>query len=237
MTERYDAAAAAHYAAFRPPLHGPILERLIGHRESFRVGLDVGCGTGYSAVALSQYCDRVYGLDPSPSMLAEAQRHPNVTYIHGSGDALATLPVQSFDIVTFAGSLYYAKTDRLRQQLLPACPSGTVICVYDFEVLLDDALTALGVKAPMAASDYDHGVNLSDWEEVAAEQSGTERVRVKVDEREMAHLLLADSNRCDGFSVRFDENDPFEALLDHLRHAAEPTHLEAEIYFARYRVL
>jgi SAM-dependent methyltransferase len=96
MTERYDSTAARHYAAFRPPLHGLILDRAIRPNESFQVGLDVGCGTGYSAVALAKYCDRVFGLDPSRSMLDAAQRHPRITYIHGSGDALSQLPVQAF---------------------------------------------------------------------------------------------------------------------------------------------
>jgi hypothetical protein len=46
FTKQYDSAVAAHYAAFRPPLHRPILERLIRPGETFSVGLDVGCGSG-----------------------------------------------------------------------------------------------------------------------------------------------------------------------------------------------
>lgn len=237
MTERYDTTAATHYAAFRPPLHKPILERLIRPVESFHIGLDVGCGTGHSAVALSQYCDRVLGLDPSQSMLAEAQRHPKVSYIHGSGESLATLPVQRFDVVTFAGSLYYAKTDGLRQQMLHVCPSGAVILVYDFDVLLKDAVAELEVEPPVTGSDYDHGVNLSDWGECAAEQSGIERLRLEVNEVEMAHLLLADSNRYDGFRARFPESDPFVSLVAHLKRSSRTFHLEADIYFTRYRLL
>jgi len=56
--------------------------------EFFRVGLDAGCGTGHSAVALAKYCERVFGLDPSQSMLDVAQRHPKIAYLKGSGDAL-----------------------------------------------------------------------------------------------------------------------------------------------------
>lgn len=237
MTERYDTNAAIHYAAFRPPLHKPILERLIHPLESFRIGLDVGCGTGYSAVALSQFCDRVLGLDPSESMLAEAQRHPKISYIHGSGESLDQLPVQTFDVVTFAGSLFYAKTDRLRKQLIRVCPPGALILVYDFEVLLNAAVAKLEVECPVTTSDYDHRANLSDWADFAAEKSGTERLRLEVDENEMAHLLLADSHRYDAFGTRFSNGDPFESLVDHLKRSSTAIHLEADIYFTRYRVL
>ncbi len=237
MTERYDTKAAIHYAAFRPPLHKPILERLIPPLESFRVGLDVGCGTGYSAVALSQFCDRVFGLDPSQSMIAEAQWHPKISYIHGSGESLATLPVQTFDVVTFAGSLHYAKTDRLRQELVRVCPPGAVILVYDFEVLLNTAVADLELECPVTASDYDHRANLYDWAEFGVEKGGTERLRLEVVEDEMAHLLLADSNRYDAIGTRFSEGDPFESLVDYLRHSSRAIHLDADIYFTRYRVL
>jgi len=48
MAERYDDTSAGHDAAYRPPLHRLILECLIREEESFRVGLDIGCGTGCS---------------------------------------------------------------------------------------------------------------------------------------------------------------------------------------------
>jgi SAM-dependent methyltransferase len=237
MTERYDTNAAMHYAAFRPPLHKPILDRLLRPLESFRVGLDVGCGTGYSAVALSRFCDRVIGLDPSQSMLARAQSHPKISYIHGSGESLDQLPVHAFDVVTFAGSLYYAKTDRLRKQLVRVCPPGTVILVYDFEVLLDAVVPELAAGCPVSISDYDHRAHLSDWPEFAVEMNGTYRLCLEVGEEAMAHLLLADSNRYDALVTRFSEDDPFASLVAYLKHSSKAIHLDAEIYFARYRAL
>jgi hypothetical protein len=170
-------------------------------------------------------------------MLAEAQWHPNISYIHGSGESLPQLPGQAFDVVTFAGSLYYAKTDRLRKQLVRVCPPGAVILVYDFEVLLNAAVAELEVECPMTTSDYDHRANLSDWAEFAAEKRGTERLRLEVVEDEMAHLLLADSNRYDAFRTRFSEGDPFRSLVDYLKQSLRAIHLDADIYFTRYRVL
>lgn len=235
MTERYDSTAARHYAAFRPPLHRLILDRVIRPHESFRVGLDVGCGTGYSAVALAKYCERVFGLDPSRSMLDVAQRHPKITYLQGSGDALGPLP--SIDIVTFAGSLFYAKTDRLRKELLRVCPPGGTIVAYDFQSHLDELMAELEADCPAVVSEYDYYANLSDWIEFAADGSGTDRLRLDITESQMAHLLLADSNRCDAFAKRFPDGDPFESLVRQLRRSRRQLQFEASIYFSRYRVL
>ncbi len=69
MTEEYNQAVAEHYAAFRPPLHQLILKKLLNPGERLQSGLDIGSGTGYSAIALSGYCDHVIGLDPSESMI------------------------------------------------------------------------------------------------------------------------------------------------------------------------
>ncbi len=237
MTERYDSTAARHYAAFRPPLHRLILERVIRPHESFRVGLDVGCGTGYSAVALTKYCDRVFELDPNRSMLDVAQGHPKITYLQGSGEALGQLPVQVFDVVTFAGSLFYAKTDRLRRELVRACPPAGSIVAYDFEVLLNEVMAELGADCPADASNYDYRANISDWDEFGVDTIGTERLRLEVTKRQMAHLLLSDSNRYDALVRHFPNGDPFESLVGCLEDSRGQLHLDADIYFTRYRVL
>lgn len=237
MTERYDGNSARHYAAFRPPLHRLILERVMGPHERFRAGLDVGCGTGYSAVALAGYCDQVLGLDPSGSMLERAQRHPKITYIQGSGDALSQLPLQPFGVVTFAGSLVYAKTDKLRRELRCVCAPGGTILAYDFEVLLNEAMAMAGVECAAVSSEYDHRANLSGWTEFAIERSGTERLRLEVTGREMAHVLLSDSNRYDAFAKHFPGSDPFEATVAWLERAPGAVQLAADVYFTRYRFL
>ncbi len=237
MTERYDSTAARHYAAFRPPLHGLILDRVIRPNEAFRIGLDVGCGTGCSAVALTKYCDRVLGLDSSQSMLAAAQRHPKITYFHGSGDAFGQLPIQVLDVVTFAGSLFYAKTDKLRKELIRVCPPAGIILAYDFEVLVDQVIAELRAGCPAVASDYDYRTNLSDWPEFELDSSGTESLRLNISGDEMAHLLLADSNRYDAFVKRFPNRDPFESLVDYLATSSGNIQLQSNIFFTRWRVL
>ena len=124
MSARYDDVAAAHYAAYRPPLHDLILRRALGADASFPTGVDVGCGTGRSTVALAARCGRVYGVDPSPAMLAAATAHEGVTYLAGRAERLP-LADGLADVVTFAGSLSYAdpaRYDRMRDRYVADDP-------------------------------------------------------------------------------------------------------------------
>lgn len=236
MTERYDNSAAWHYAAYRPPLHSLILERILQSGESFQAGLDVGCGTGYSAIALSRYCDHVFGVDSSRAMLDSAQTHAKVTYIHGELDLHIQLPAQRLDIVSFAGSLFYTKSDTLRNALTKFCSPGGTVVVYDFGVLLHEVLTTLGVDCLSHTTDYDCTVNLSDWEEYTMEISNTERLALDASEKQVAHLLLADSNHYDALEERFPDGDLFESIVTHLRKRPEKCEVYSDIYFTRHRM-
>ncbi len=236
MTERYDDSAALHYADYRPSLHSLILERILQPDETFRAGLDVGCGTGYSAIALSRYCDRVFGVDSSRAMLDSAQTHEKVTYIHGELDSNIHLPARKLDIVSFAGSLFYTKSDSLRNALTRFCSPGGTVVVYDFEVLLDEVFATLGVDCLKHTTDYDYTVNLSDWEEYILEIGDTERLALDASEKQIAHLLLADSNYYDALRERFPDGDLFESVVAHLENCPEKPEVSTDIYFTRYRM-
>jgi len=59
----YDAITASHYSAYRPPFHSIILERALRQNKKRQLGVDIGCGTGHSAQALTEYCNFVVGLE------------------------------------------------------------------------------------------------------------------------------------------------------------------------------
>lgn len=235
-TETYDRIAARHYAAYRPPLHAFILGRLIPSGERFRLGLDVGCGTGYSAIALTTFCDRVIGLDPSLDMLSSASPHPRIEYRQGSGEQLEELPMSQCGVVTFAGSLYYAKSEALRRELLRTCPTGCVVLCYDFDVLTREILVELGVVPEGTSSGYDHRVNCSDWDGLTEEIVGAEQRQLEATLEEITHLLLADSNQLRALRNRYECEDPFEPVMRELDRRTGRTQLRANLYFARYRV-
>jgi len=237
MTEQYNQSVAKHYAAYRPPFHHLILSRVIRQDESFQTGLDIGCGTGYSTIALTDYCERVFGLDPNEPMLEKASENPKITYICGTGNDLSFVPTQSIDIVTFAGSLFYAKSDSLRNGLLKTCNREAAIIVYDFEVLIGKVMTEIGIDLPPVSSDYDHSVNFSDWTEFFPEVLETEQLDLELSSAEFAHVMLADSNRFIAFSERFQTGDPYTPLVDYFESKGLKHQLHAVICFSRYRML
>ncbi len=225
MTERYDTAAAAHYAAYRPPLHRLILRRALGDDARFGDGLDIGCGTGYSALALAELCERVVGVDPSPAMLERATPHERVRYLPGSGDALP-LPDHSADLITFAGSLFYTDTPATHAQARRVARPNALAVVYDFDLDLAPAFAAVLPKPPPpdmtqppppetsseahsetpasdapsalpAPSAYNHRINLTGSAGFAERLVRHETVPVPMSPSQLAHVLLSDSHRLD----------------------------------------
>jgi len=234
MTERYDERAATHYAAYRPPLHEIILGRVLSRGGRSRVGADVGCGTGCSALALANHCERVYGVDPSLSMLSRATPHPAVRYLCGAGERIP-IATGSIDVVTFAGSLFYADSDDTRAEVRRICPAGTVV-VYDFEVLLGTLLQRFGLASQALHSDYDHRASFWGAPGFRELTVGSERVRLEVTAAELAHVLLSDSNRFDQFARRYNTVNSFPALLDDLRPGPDRHTVEADIYYSTYKI-
>jgi SAM-dependent methyltransferase len=233
--ERYDPTAAAHYAAYRPPLHALILGRVLGEDASFGAGLDVGCGTGYSALALARYCARVYAIDPSLAMLGEAVAHEKVAYLGGAAERIP-LPDRSVEVVTFAGSLFYADAEAAGAEVRRVGGDGAVVVVYDFEILLDEVLRGCGVDPDVVETDYDHRANFSGVPGLIALAIVSDRVRLRVSTPQLAHLLLSDSLRFDLLATRFEASDPFAALVEALRSGREPAMIEADLYYSKYRI-
>jgi len=76
--------------------------------------LDVGCGTGSWIRALGNFNPaKMVGIDFSLKMLHQAQKkHPEIKFIHLSGEDLSALPDNSFDMVTASFVLHGMKTPK-----------------------------------------------------------------------------------------------------------------------------
>jgi SAM-dependent methyltransferase len=65
--------------------------------------LDINCGTGTDALALSARGYSVMGVDVTENMIIEARRksagNPRVSFVHASYDAMNLLPENEFDLV------------------------------------------------------------------------------------------------------------------------------------------
>ena len=236
MTEPYNQAVARHYAAYRPPLHKLILKRVFSTEQRFSDGLDVGCGTGRSTVALAEFCRRVYAIDPSQAMLDAATPHEAATYFQGSGESIR-LPNRSIDVVTFAGSLFYAEANATVREIKRVCRPSALIVPYDFEILVDDALQDFGVASKVPESTYNHRANLSGVSGFAEMLVEHDRIELDVPASGLAHILLADAARHDVFVSRYNAPDPFETLAADLESMNERLVLRADIFYATYRII
>ncbi len=187
----YDEEKARHYAAYRPPLHQRILQNTLGKRR-FHHALDVGCGMGHSSVALQNRCDCVTGTDPGEAMIAQALHAPDTDYTVFDGTHLP-FPDQSFDLITLAGSWYYARSRTLYDELLRTACTGAMILVYDFS--LDLSAVRELFQCNMIKSAYRHDLALDEY--ITGGQltkSGRETGSgvLAVSPEDITHLILAE---------------------------------------------
>ena len=136
MLTQYKSNIAEHYFAYRPPLHKLILKKAL-NSQTFEKGLDVGCGIGNSSIALKAFCAKVTGIDPSKHMIDKAIHHEDITYINSD---LFHLPNndRDYDIITFAGSLFYTKSQELLDKILMITREKGTVLIYDFKIRLHD---------------------------------------------------------------------------------------------------
>lgn len=235
MSEKYDRVIASHYSAYRPPLHDKILKYVISENEIFFDGLDVGCGTGYSTIALAKYCSQVYGVEPSESMLLEATTNDKITYYQGYGSEMP-IDDSSVDIVTFAGSLSYAKSPVLVEELRRVCRKPAIIIPYDFEVLLDGILARHGIDLKKPECYYNHRENFSHDSNFIEIVDDRQQIDFELRAFELAHVLLSSSSIYDAIVEKFASLDVFSILVDKLESSQRLYTLKANIYFSRYRL-
>ncbi len=106
-----EASAVQRYRDARPYFHTEVMalirERL-GLAEGGRLdqGVDIGCGTGQSTVALLELAQRAVGVDSSEQMLKHAERRDRIEYRTGSAEQI---PVEddSADILTASLAVHW----------------------------------------------------------------------------------------------------------------------------------
>jgi SAM-dependent methyltransferase len=238
MSTAYDPITARHYAAYRPSLHLPILQKCLDEKSRFAYGLDVGCGTGQSALALTHFCEKVMAIDPSTSMLENAIPHYQIEYRPCNGQDL-DFKHNTFDSITFAGSLYYAKSQHLLEEVVKVTKHNALVIIYDFEILLDPTLIGLGVTPPSKQQlAYDHAVDFSDLDSrnLQLRNKVKEEMAFTISPKNLSHLLLADNDYYKLLASKFGEADLFEKLTERLQGTTGSDNLQigALIYYTLY---
>lgn len=239
MKHEYDVIIARHYAAYRPPLHQVILKRCFKERvdSKFKFGLDVGCGTGQSSVALTDFCERVIAIDPSPEMLVMAKTNRRISYKTFDGKNI-DLPEDHFDIVTFAGSLYYAKSQRLFDETLKVTKQDGLILIYDFEIVMDEFQDILESLENGSLGEYDHWMDFSGLDAYGISKLFTQKdiIKISIAPEEMAHVLLAEPGVYQRLMVKNPKGDPYKALCEGL-NSRSYSELPVNIFYTLYKVV
>lgn len=196
--DEYDKITAFHYFSYRPPLHEVILTKCLRGSGGYQLGLDIGSGTGHSSIALHHYCHRVIGIEPVDYMLSHALPHPGVEYRSYDLENL-NFKNDSFDIITFAGSLFYAKSQRLLDESLRVAKPSSVILVYDFRVHVEEILKKLGLNMPDDPDGgYNHREDFSGLffnDRLTKRISEEEIISFTISQSDIVHLLLSDINQ------------------------------------------
>lgn len=241
MADEYDRITSFHYSTYRPPLHNPILDKCIPNNHTYDTGLDLGCGTGQSSIALTSYCQEVIGLELSKHMLKKSITHDKVKYHLFNGIDL-DFSNDIFDIITFAGSLYYAKSQRLLDEVVRVSKRNANIIVYDFEINLDNVLMKLiGRTADAHNLKYNHEEDFSGLSQknIQKERSSKDEVFLKVSNGEILHLLFATKDKYLLLLEKFGKSQldtKISAALDKVM-PLKIHDLKVKIFYAVYRVL
>lgn len=241
MSKEYDQITAFHYSAYRPTLHSKILIDCFGENGEYSCGLDIGCGTGHSSIALSHYCSKVFGIDPSNEMLSKSLTHPRVEYGLFNPKNL-DFENDYFDIITFAGSLYYAKSQQLLNETIRVSAYAGKIIVYDFEIYLEEILSKLDFERDLNhKSDYDHRANFSGLNQhnIKIDKELTKPYSVNLSISNLSHLVLSSKdNYC--ILTKFYGNKNIHRKVSQKLHSvlkAEIITVEAMTYLTTYSVV
>jgi SAM-dependent methyltransferase len=122
--------AAERYARNRPYFHPLVIARIrtfLNLPRPVPQALDVGCGTGQSALALTDIATSVIATDLSPSMLAHAPVHERIHYVEAPAEKL---PVndQSIDLLTVSLAFHWFNRRRfLAEAHRTLRPTGTLV--------------------------------------------------------------------------------------------------------------
>lgn len=221
MAASYDKITAFHYASYRPSLHEPILRSCLDQKK-FKHGLDVGCGTGVSSIALKKFCDRVSGVDPSDKMIAQTVAENSITYQLMTEKNLP-FPDNTFDICTYAGAWWYGKSQALLDETIRVSTPNATILLYDFELDLQKVHQALEL-IPSDLNGYDHGSNFEnlDTSAIAFTSKKIEKQTLLLSPSEIAHLFCSEKPMYNQLILKYNGTAVFKKLVEEIKNLLDP---------------
>lgn len=126
-------AAAGRYVAGRPYYHPIVIARIrkfLALDEPLARALDVGCGTGFSTIALKEIAREIIGVDASAAMVALAQKDARIEYFVASAERLPFAD-DEFDLLTISQAFHWLDREKFLGEAARVLRAGGWLVVYD----------------------------------------------------------------------------------------------------------
>ncbi len=130
----YFSKQASEYARYRPGYPDSMFEFLADIAPRRNTALDCATGNGQAAVSLASFFRHVIATDMSPSQLAAATPHPNVSYVAARSEAL---PVRdgSIDLLTVAQAMHWFRLEEFHAETHRVLSTGGICAVWSYGFL------------------------------------------------------------------------------------------------------
>jgi SAM-dependent methyltransferase len=137
FSDHFSSVAEA-YAAARPTYPPALFDHLAGLAPSRAHAWDCAAGNGQATLALAERFARVTATDASAAQLAQAPRHPSITYRVGLAQE-SGLPDACVDLVTVAQALHWLDLSRFYQEVGRVLVADGILAVWCYGLQrLDD---------------------------------------------------------------------------------------------------
>ncbi len=152
-----DPERARLYDESRPAFHAAALSAFHASKPHmlYQSVLDVGCGTGQSSLALTEWSEHVMAIDSAEAMIDCAVKNQKISYLLADAENLPFSEAE-FDLVFVASSLHWFEKRKFLNQVQKVLKSGGKFLVYDSyicEGLSEDFSKAYSARFPRPFQD------------------------------------------------------------------------------------
>ena len=125
--------AAERYAQARPYFHPLVVDKIrtfLTLPKPLPAAVDVACGTGQSALALTEIAEEIIAADIAPGMLAQAPAHPRIRYVQALAEQLP-LKNHRADLLTVSLAFHWLDRARFLDEAHRVIRPGGALAIYN----------------------------------------------------------------------------------------------------------
>lgn len=124
------AGRAGDYSRYRPDYPAECIDAVLTGFDS-PMAADIGAGTGISARMMADRGASVIAVEPNETMMAEAETHPGIRWVHGRAEA-TSLASESVDVVGCFQAFHWFEPERALEEFHRILkPKGRVALVWN----------------------------------------------------------------------------------------------------------